>query len=100
VKGNFHAGFGEKHAETRLWQRKKVRCVLTLSVYSGRRGNDWTLSLKRLRRLEADGFLIIGLYLGHKEDDVERLGELFPRLIVTTPPELPARLGDMLRALL
>jgi hypothetical protein len=100
VKGNFHAGFGEKHAETRLWQRKKVRCVLTLSVYAGRRGNDWQRSLDRLHRLETSPITVIGVYLGHSESDREKLGQLFRWLTVTTGEELSDRLGDLLQALL
>ena len=99
MKGNFHAGFGEKRAETRLWQHRKVRCVLTLSVYSGALGDDWDLSLAHLAHLEARGILPIGIYLGQDSGDIEKLKRLFPRPIVTAPQQLPERLGDVFRAL-
>jgi hypothetical protein len=96
VKGNFHAGFGEKHAETRLWQRRKVRCVLTLSVVEG----DRELSGAHLRLLADRGITPIGIYLGDDEEDIEKLHELFQWLILAAPEQLPERLGDLVRSLL
>ena len=97
--------WGLRLAERELAARRERCKVLVVihdgqPVYSGRRGNDWALSQAHVLALTERGVIVIGLYLGDDEDDVERLGQLFPSLIVTTPPQLPERLGDLLRALL
>ena len=98
MKGNFHAGFGEKYAETRSWQHEKVRCVLTLPVFRTRTVSDWDLSLAHLRSLERAGVIPIGVHLGN--ENLEKLHKLFPRLVNCPNGEaLPDKLGSMLSSL-
>jgi hypothetical protein len=98
VKGNFHAGFGEKYAETRSLQHEKVRCVLTQPVFHTRSVSDWELSLAHLRSLERAGIIPIGIHLGN--DKLDKLHKLFPRLVNCPDGEaLADKLGEMLCSL-
>ena len=90
-------------AEKSLHQRPEYRKVLLVlhdgePVYSGRLGNDYTLSLERLRCLERQGITPIGLYLG-EGCNMAQLEALFPRLVITSGERLPEKLGNMLRSL-
>jgi len=81
-------------------ERRKVMLVIHDGepVYNGRLGNDYTLSLERLRRLERQGFTPIGLYLGESCNQAQ-LEALFPRMVITSGEKLPKKLGNMLRSL-
>ena len=81
-------------------ERRKALLVLHDGepVYSGDLGNDYQMSLARLRRLERQGITPIGLYLGEGGNTVQ-LEALFPRLVVTSGEKLPEKLGSMLRSL-
>ena len=81
-------------------ERRKVLLVLHDGepVYNGRLGNDYQLSLARLRRLERQGITPIGLYLGESCNQAQ-LEALFPRLVITSGEKLPEKLGNMLRSL-
>ena len=96
--------WGLRLAESELASRPERRKFIVVTtdgqpVYSGARGDDWELSLAHLTRLEAQGIVPIGIYLGQDSGDIEKLNRLFMQLIVTAPPQLPERLGDVLRAL-
>lgn len=82
-------------------ERLKVLVVLHdgQPVYAGRRGNDWELSLARLRQMESAGLTPIGVYLSHSADDQRKLRQLFRWLLVCTGEQLPDKLGDLLRSL-
>ena len=87
-------------------ERRKVLLVLHDGepVYSGDLGNDYQLSLERLRRLERQGITPIGLYLGERgmvgfDPNHAQLEALFPRLVITSGERLPEKLGGMLRSL-
>jgi hypothetical protein len=67
--------------------------------YDGYLDNDWTLALERLRQMETHGLTPIGVYLGNRADDIQRLRELFNWLVVCTGEQLPEKLGDLLRSL-
>lgn len=98
MKGNFHAGFGEKYAETRSWQHEKVRYVLTLPVFHTLTVSDWDLSLAHLRSMEQAGIIPIGIHLGG--ENLEKLHSLFQRLVSCPNGEsLPEKLGSMLCSL-
>lgn len=90
-------------AEKELCHRPERRKVLLVlhdgdPVYNGRLGNDYQLSLKRLRRLERQGITPIGLFLG-ESCNMAQLEALFPRLVITSGERLPEKLGNMLRSL-
>jgi nitric oxide reductase activation protein len=68
-------------------------------VWSGREGRDWDLSIARVHRAEQQGITVIGLFLGEDEEELRKMQVLFPRLIVTTPEQLPEKLGGMLVSL-
>jgi len=67
-------------------------------VYNGKLGNDYQLSITRLRRLERQGITPIGLYLG-ENCNMAQLEALFPRLVITSGERLPEKLGNMLMSL-
>ena len=81
-------------------ERRKVLLVLHDGepVYNGRLGNDHQMSLERLRRLERQGIIPIGLYLG-EGCNMAQLEALFPRLVITSGEKLPEKLGNMLMSL-
>ena len=90
-------------AEKTLRQRSERRKVLLVihdgePVYNGRLGNDYTLSLARLRHLERQGITPIGLYLG-ESCNIAQLEALFSRLVITSGDELPEKLGNVLMSL-
>ncbi len=71
-------------------------------VWSGREGRDWDLSIARLKQAERQGVRPIGLYLNDGPEDAEeqrKMQQLFTRLIVTTPDQLPEKLGSLLLSL-
>ena len=81
-------------------ERRKVLLVLHDGepVYTGDLGNDYQMSLARLRRLERQGITPIGLYLGEGAN-IAQLEVLFPRLVITSGEQLPEKLGGMLMSL-
>jgi len=90
-------------AEESLHQRSERRKVLLVihdgePVYNGKLGNDYQMSLERLRRMERQGITSIGLYLG-ESCNMSQLEALFPRLVITSGERLPEKLGNMLRSL-
>jgi len=90
-------------AEKSLHQRPERRKVLLVihdgePVYNGGLGNDYQMSLVRLRCLERQGITPIGLYLG-ESCNMDQLEALFPRLVITSGEQLPEKLGNMLRSL-
>jgi hypothetical protein len=90
-------------AEKALRQHPEHRKVLLIihdgePVYNGALGNDYTLSLERLRCLERQGITPIGLYLGESCNQAQ-LDALFPRMVITSGERLPEKLGNMLRSL-
>ena len=90
-------------AEKALRHRPERRKVLLVihdgePVYNGRLGNDYQLSLERLRTLERQGITPIGLYLGESYN-MDQLEALFPRLVITSGEKLPEKLGNMIRSL-
>jgi hypothetical protein len=96
--------WGLRVAERELLARPERRKVLVVihdgqPVYSGRRGSDWELSLRHLRRLESGGITPIGIDLGEGEDDQVKLRQLFRWLVVCAGEQLPEKLGDLLRRL-
>ncbi len=68
-------------------------------IWSGSEGHDWDLSLARLTVAEQKGLKPIGLFLGEREEDLEKMGKLFKRLINVPPDRLPEKLGGMLISL-
>jgi len=98
-----YLNWGLTLAEKSLHHRPERRKVMVVihdgePVYNGRLGNDYQLSLKRLRRLERQGISPIGLYLG-ESCNMAQLESLFPRLVITSGEKLPEKLGNMLRSL-
>ncbi len=67
-------------------------------VFNGDLGNDYQMSLARLRHLERQGITPIGLYLG-EGCNMSQLESLFPRLVITSGERLPEKLGSMLMSL-
>lgn len=53
----------------------------------------------RVVAVERQGFPVIGIYLGEGAKGVQRMRELFPRLVVCRAEDLPGRLGNLLRSL-
>jgi hypothetical protein len=103
VTGAEFLDWGLALAEKSLCHRPERRKVLLVihdgePVYRGKLGNDCTLSLERLRRLERQGITPIGLYLGESCNQAQ-LDALFPRLVITSGERLPEKLGNMLRSL-
>ena len=103
VTGAEFLDWGLALAEKSLRQRPERRKVLLVlhdgePVYNGRLGNDYQLSLERLRRLERQGITPIGLYLG-EGCNMDQLEALFPRLVITSGQKLPEKLGNMLQSL-
>ena len=103
VTGAEFLDWGLALAERSLRHRPERRKVLLVihdgePVYNGRLGNDYQLSLERLRRLERQGIAPIGLYLGER-GNMAQLKALFSRLVITSGQELPEKLGNMLRSL-
>jgi len=104
-----YLNWGLALAEKLLIQRPEHRKVLLVihdgePVYNGRLGNDYQLSLKRLRRLKRQGTTPIGLYLGdgcmvELDPNQAQLEALFPHLVITSGELLPEKLGNMLRSL-
>ena len=91
-------------AEKALFSRPERRKALLVlhdgdPVYNGDPGNDYQMSLTRLRRLERQGITPIGLYLG-EGCNIAQLEVLFPRLVITSGERLPEKLGNMLRSLI
>ncbi|CAG0935189.1 hypothetical protein TFLX_04021 [Thermoflexales bacterium] len=82
-------------------ERDKIILVCTdgQPVWSGREGRDWDLSIARVSLAEQKGLKVIGLFLGEGEEDLRKMQQLFPRLIVTSPDRLPEKLGGMLISL-
>ena len=103
VTGAEYLDWGLTLAEKSLHHRPERRKVLLVihdgePVYRGKLGNDYQLSLERLRRLERQGIIPIGLYLG-ESCNMTQLEALFPRLVITSGEGLPKKLGNMLRSL-
>ncbi|MBL7164498.1 MAG: hypothetical protein ISS57_18080 [Anaerolineales bacterium] len=103
VTGAEFLDWGLALAEKALRHRPERRKVLLVihdgePVYSGRLGNDYQLSLERLRRLERQSITPIGLYLGER-GNMAQLEALFPRLVITSGQKLPEKLGNMLQSL-
>jgi len=98
-----YLNWGLTLAEKSLHHRPERRKVLLVihdgePVYNGKLGNDYTLSLERLRRLERQSITPIGLYLG-ESCNMAQLEALFSRLVITSGEALPEKLGNMLRSL-
>jgi len=103
VTGAEYLDWGLALAEKALCHRPERRKVLLVihdgePVYSGRLGNDYQMSLARLRRMERQAITPIGLYLG-ESCNMAQLEALFPRLVITSGERLPEKLGNMLRSL-
>ncbi len=85
---------------TRPEHHKIILCVHDgMPVWSGREGRDWDLSIARVKRAEQQGIKVIGLFLGEGEEELHKMQVLFTRLIVSTPEQLPEKLGGMLVSL-
>ena len=67
-------------------------------VYTGKLGNDYQMSIERLRKLERQSIIPIGLFLG-ESCNMNQLEALFPRLVITSGERLPEKLGNMLMSL-
>ena len=96
--------WGLARAETALMacaERSKVLVIIHDGepVYDSRLGSDWKLSRAHLLRLERQGLIPIGVYLGDDFDLMAKLHKLFPRLIVCSNNDLPDKLGNLLRSL-
>lgn len=94
--------WGLAKAEQALLQRpERLRVVVVIHdgqpLYYGKLGEDWKLSVQRIKRMETTGLIVIGVYLGERSKDVTRLKQLFRWLIKCTNEQLPERLGDLLR---
>jgi hypothetical protein len=68
-------------------------------VYDGPLGVDRILSAEWVARMSLRGWIVIGVYLGGEDEDRRKLGEIFPRMISTSPSKLPDQLGRILRSL-
>ena len=99
-----YLNWGLTLAEKALLPRPERRKVILVihdgePVYNGDLGNDYQMSIERLRRLERMGITPIGLYLG-ESCNMNQLEALFPRLVITIGERLPEKLGNMLRSLI
>jgi hypothetical protein len=100
--------FGLKRAEDQLRNRPERRRVI-VAIHDGqpvaqwkegsRAITDWNKSHEKVRVLERQGVPVIGIYLGDRKDDIERMQELFLRLAVCRAQELPDKLGNLLMSL-
>ena len=84
--------------------REQTRLILVVHdgepVYKGPEGNDWTLSHTAIRRLNEEGFLVIGVFLhvkGHKEHmsaGIHKLSQLFPKLVISDDQQFAQKLSN------
>lgn len=91
----------EAHAELNQWNKHHKICIVIHDgdpVYRGDLGNDFELSCAFIKRMNEEGILVIGLYLGDNHSfRPEKLMKLFgERLIQCEPKDLPERLSRML----
>ena len=103
VTGAEFLNWGLALAEKALLPRPERRKVLLVlhdgePVYKGALGNDYQMSLERLRSLERQGITPIGLYLG-EGGNIAQLEALFTRLVITSGERLPEKFGSMLMSL-